>query len=167
MGRPSSFTQKIADEICERIATQPRGIDRICDEDDDMPTARTVHRWLNEHDDFCQSYLRAKERQADLLFDQALQIADTPQLGRIVKRKPVKVGETEIMLGGEAVTSEEITEEDMLGHRKLQVDTRLRMAGKLAPKKYGDKTLVGSDPDNPLPAGFQVNFVKSNAASSG
>jgi hypothetical protein len=160
MGRPSSFTAEIAEEICERIATQPRGIDRICDEDADMPCARTVHRWLNEQEDFCQSYLRAKERQADLLFDQALQIADTPQLGRIVKTKPAKGGDAAADV---AATVEEVTEEDMLGHRKLQVDTRLRMAGKLHPKKYGDKTLVGSDPDNPLPTGFQVTFEKPDA----
>lgn len=145
MGRPSKYSDKLATEICERIATQARGIDRICDEDADMPTARTVHRWLVEHEIFCQSYLRAKERQADLLFDQALHIADTPVEGEIVTDD------------GEKVT---IKREDMLGHRKLQVETRLRMAGKLHPKKYGDRTLIGSDPDNPLPPGFNVNLVK-------
>lgn len=135
MARPSGYSDKIAAEICERIATQPRGLDRICDEDKDMPTARTVHKWLADprRESFVQSYLRARERQADLLFDQALAIADTQQLGRVRKEKPV------IFEGEITGTAEEITEEDMLGHRKLQVDTRLRMAGKLAPKKYGDK----------------------------
>jgi hypothetical protein len=131
-GRPSSYTQAIADEICERIATQPRGIDRICDEDADMPTARTVHSWLNQHEDFLQSYLRAKERQADLLFDQALTIADTPLLGEIVT---VEKGNEDEDDG----TIVKVRREDMLGHRTLQVNTRMRMAGKLHPKKYGDK----------------------------
>lgn len=27
--------------------------------------------------------------------------------------------------------------------------------------KYRDKHLIGSDPDNPLPPGFQVNLVKA------
>jgi hypothetical protein len=29
------------------------------------------------------------------------------------------------------------------------------------PKDWRDKTLVGSDPDNPLPPGFNVNLVKA------
>lgn len=31
--------------------------------------------------------------------------------------------------------------------------------------KYRDKQLIGSDPDNPLPPGFQVNLVKAPNAS--
>lgn len=37
--------------------------------------------------------------------------------------------------------------------RRVRIDTRKWLAGKLKPKKYGEKTLLGSDPDNPLPAG--------------
>jgi hypothetical protein len=33
----------------------------------------------------------------------------------------------------------EITEGDMIQHRRLQVDARKWYASKLAPKKYGDK----------------------------
>jgi len=43
--------------------------------------------------------------------------------------------------------------------KKVRIDTRLRLIGKWNAKKYGDKTLVGSDPDNPLPEGFKVSFV--------
>lgn len=47
---------------------------------------------------------------------------------------------------------------------KLRIHARQWRAAKLAPKKYGDKTLHGNDPDNPLPEGFAVNLVKSNAS---
>lgn len=46
---------------------------------------------------------------------------------------------------------------------KLRIHARQWRAAKLAPKKFGDKTLHGNDPDNPLPEGFSVNLVKADA----
>jgi hypothetical protein len=42
--------------------------------------------------------------------------------------------------------------------KRVRIDTRLRLIGKWNSKIYGDKTLIGSDPDNPLPSGFAVTF---------
>lgn len=42
--------------------------------------------------------------------------------------------------------------------RKVRIDTRLKLLAKWDPKRYGDKQLVGSDPDNPLPSGVSVVF---------
>jgi len=137
MGRPSDYTQEIADEICERIATTPRGIDFICESDENLPSARTVHRWLNAHDDFRQSYLRARERQADLLFDECLEIADHAANDTIVR---------EYENGAVA----ELPNSEWISRSKLRVDTRLRMAGKLAPKKYGDKLDVNANVEGGL-----------------
>jgi hypothetical protein len=36
----------------------------------------------------------------------------------------------------------------------------------MAPDDWKEKTLVGSDPDNPLPAGFHVSFEKPDAEGS-
>lgn len=130
-GRPALFTDVLGEEICERIATIPRGLDWICDHDETLPSARTVHRWLAANESFCQAYLRARERQADLIFDQALEISDTTEEGIETVEK--------------ADGSVETRKGDMLGHRKLKVDTRLRMAGKLSPKKYGDKLELAGD----------------------
>lgn len=44
---------------------------------------------------------------------------------------------------------------------KLRIWARQWRAAKLAPKRFGDKTLHGNDPDNPLPEGFAVNLVKN------
>lgn len=46
--------------------------------------------------------------------------------------------------------------------KKVRIDTRLRLAGKWNAKIYGDKQLLGSDPENPLPQGFTVNLVKND-----
>lgn len=50
---------------------------------------------------------------------------------------------------------------------KLRVETRLKLLAKWDPKRYGDKTLIGSDPDNPLPAGFKVEFVRGAGDAEG
>ena len=44
----------------------------------------------------------------------------------------------------------EITREDMLGHRKLQIWTRLQLLAKWNPTKYGDRTTLAGDKNNPL-----------------
>jgi len=86
-GRPSSFTQEIADEICARVVQSDYGLEQVCEEDD-MPSARTVFRWLaaKEHESFRQQYARAKELQGHVQADRgtrdALQATDAG-LGRL------------------------------------------------------------------------------------
>lgn len=125
MGRPSDFTPEIAEEICERIATTPRGLDFICNSEERFPSARTVNKWLSERPEFVQSYVRARERQADLIFDECLEIADDAS-------KDVKI------VGGEDY-EREVCNTEFVQRAKLRIETRMRMAGKLSPKKYGDK----------------------------
>lgn len=125
MARPTTFNEAIAEEICERVATTSRGLDFICEADDDLPCARTVHRWLAANETFCQSYLRARERQADRLFDECLEISDD--------------GTNDTKVVGADGNEREVQNSEWISRSKLRVDTRLRMAGKLAPKKYGDK----------------------------
>ena len=73
----------------------------------------------------------ARDIQADVLFDEIHQIADTPQKGT----KTVRRGE------GDNSTVE-TTEADMIEHRRLQIDARKWLIGKMAPKKYGDKQQI-------------------------
>lgn len=121
----SSYTDEIADVICERIANG-ESLKAICAEDG-MPSQSMVFRWLADpaKEEFRERYARARESQADALFDEILSIADTPVMGE--KTKTDADGNTEVMTG------------DMIEHRKLQIDARKWLAGKLRPKKYGDK----------------------------
>jgi hypothetical protein len=64
-----------------------------------------------------------------------LQIADTPLMGE------------EETSSNSGLT---ITRKDMLGHRKLQIETRLKLLAKWNPKKYGDRQILAGDADNPL-----------------
>jgi hypothetical protein len=38
----------------------------------------------------------------------------------------------------------------MLGHRKLQIETRLKLLAKWDPKRYGDKLSLSGDKENPI-----------------
>ena len=74
-GRPSGYSTTLANDICERIAASPYGLDYICNSDEALPHRVTVHRWLNEHEEFRNNYARAREAQADMKFDQSWEIA--------------------------------------------------------------------------------------------
>ncbi|RVH87752.1 hypothetical protein CN204_04265 [Sinorhizobium meliloti] len=113
IGRPSDFTQEIADTICERIA-DGESLRSICN-GEDMPNKATVFRWLAVHDVFRDQYARARETQADALFDDVLAIADQYD------------------------SASDAINPDLIQRAKLRIDTRKWMAGKLRPKKYGDK----------------------------
>lgn len=126
-GRPSSFTQAVADLICERIA-DGESLRSIC-ADDGMPRKATVFRWLGDekHTAFRDQYARAREAQADALVDEILDIADDGSNDWMEKKNA----------DGENIGWQENGE--ALRRSVLRVDARKWMAGKLRPKKYGDK----------------------------
>lgn len=120
-GRPSEFSPEIADKICERLA-DGESLRKICSAED-MPGKSTVFRWLADEANgtFRDQYARAREAQADALFEDCLDIADDSK------------GDTR------EVDGKEIVDHEAIARAKLRVDTRKWMAGKLRPKVYGDK----------------------------
>lgn len=147
------LTPELANAICEAIATTPRGLDYICRHNKEFPSAATVHRMLNEDKEFCESYLRARERQADLIFDECLEIADD------CTNDSKYVGES-----GDT----EVCNNEWISRSKLRVDTRMRMAGKLAPKKYGDKvdvTTAGESLNDPAAREARLAFLLGKAGT--
>lgn len=122
MGRPSDYTAALADQICERIA-DGESLRAICS-GEDMPNKATVFRWLAANQEFSDQYARAREAQADSLFDDILLISDTTQEGEKTKTGP---------------NGSETTTGDMIEHRRLRVESRKWMAARLQPKKYGEK----------------------------
>lgn len=101
----------------------------IC-KDGDMPSTFTIFKWLDEFPLFARQYARARELQADTLFDECLEIANTPVMGVETKTNADGV---------------ETKEGDMIQHRRLQIDTRKWMAGKMRPKKYGSIEATEAD----------------------
>lgn len=112
MGRPTDFTSELANAICERLA-DGESLRSIC-RADAMPNKATVFRWLAADEAFSDQYARARESQADSLFDEMLEIADSATIADAVQ----------------------------VQQAKLKVETRKWMAGKLRPKAYGEKQTV-------------------------
>lgn len=81
MGRPSSFTQEVADTLCERIACG-ESLKSICREES-QPEERTVFRWLRASEDFRQQYARAREEMADADADAVGDIGHRVMAGEI------------------------------------------------------------------------------------
>lgn len=77
MGRPTKYTQQLADEICERIMNGESL--RSIVSDAGMPNRSSVHKWLAENKAFSDQYAKAKDNQADTLADELLFIADTAE----------------------------------------------------------------------------------------
>ena len=74
-GRPSKYSLEIATTICQHIALG-KSLRSICQQDE-MPPISTVMDWLIKHKDFSEQYACAREAQADALFDDCIDIADT------------------------------------------------------------------------------------------
>ncbi len=132
-GRPSDYSDKIAAEICRRIAER-ESLRKIC-ADPEMPDKTTVLRWLaaKENAEFRTKYAHAREMQADTLFDEALEIADEASEDWTTTE-----------------TGARVPDHEHVQRSRLRVDTRKWAAGKLAPKRYGDKLQHTGDGGGPI-----------------
>lgn len=79
MGRPSLYAPELVQDICTQLS-EGKSLRAICAADD-MPAKWTVLRWLDEHEEFRAQYARARSMQADLYFEDTVEIADaaTPE----------------------------------------------------------------------------------------
>lgn len=118
-GRPTLYTDDIADKLCESIAMGASMV-KAC-EVEGMPAPRTVYKWLREKPEFLQNYEHAKEDQADLFAEEVVEISDN------------KDGDYVEIDGEMRVVPENIQ------RSRLRVDARKWTASKFKTKRYGDK----------------------------
>ena len=107
VGRPSTYTEAMADKICDELANG-RALHQFCGKDG-FPVERVVYQWLEKNPEFAHRYARAREEQADRYAAEIVTIADTATDANLAR---------------------------------LKMDARKWAASKIAPKKYGDKTLT-------------------------
>lgn len=74
MGRPSLYTDELAETICERL-TKGEPLARIC-ADEAMPGYSTVRRWEDENEKFRALSMRARKDGTHYIADDCLRIAD-------------------------------------------------------------------------------------------
>ena len=121
IGRPPmDFNPELGAEICHRLANG-QALTEICNLPH-MPDNTTVYKWMDRTPSFARDYIRARENQAHTLFDECLAIADDVS-GDVIDNPD----------GTQTVNTVAVT------RAKLRIDTRLRMAGKLAPKVYSER----------------------------
>jgi predicted DNA-binding protein YlxM (UPF0122 family) len=112
------------------------GIDQICELTADGWSMRriaeeigvswaTMVEYVKTDKAWVEQYTRAREAQADKMVEDLLELADRCRLGKKVTNK------------GDGTT--ETVTADMVERSRLQIDARKWLAGKMAPKRYGDK----------------------------
>lgn len=151
-GRPSKFTQKIADEIIERTCAKET-LTSIC-EDSHMPSCQTVYTWLGKNKEFLDEYAKAKSVRAHLLVDEILKISDEDPEMTVVDEE----GNT-------------TTKRDPAGvnRNRLRVDTRKWVASKLLPREYSEKieTSISAPDGGPVNVNSTVRIEGPVAESLG
>ena len=126
--QPFQRTPEIEEEILERLANgEP--LAKIC-RDAHTPSVVTVWEWEKADADFSERVARARQAGHDQIALDSMMIADTQEIGVIRKIEGDKVTETH---------------EDMLGHRKLRVDTRLKLLACWDPKRYGGRVQLDGE----------------------
>lgn len=113
-GRPSAYSEAVSREICERLASG-ESLRQIC-QSTDMPSSSTVYKWLDEDESFRSKCARAREQQAEAIFEEMASLEDRVLDGDV---SPLAA--------------------------RVVLASRQWRAAKLAPKKYGDKLEIESN----------------------
>lgn len=119
-GRPTIYTDELADRIMEVIATTTTGLKRRFDDDPDLPDHSTITKWRWTNEIFCRKYLEALQKR------QHLMIEDLEEVAKDVIYYTDKEGNLRIDAPSVAVQT------NILNIRKWH-------ASKIAPKFYGDR----------------------------
>ena len=135
-GRPKKYQyddiKKIFNKVCNSLATGI-SLTKLCKQDD-MPDISMICDWLNLYPEFSEQYARAREIQADYLASEILDIASETEIVAKYNGEDVKLELTNVGVQ----------------RNKLRVDANKWYASKLCSKKYGDKTILSNDPENPF-----------------
>jgi hypothetical protein len=115
-GALSTYSEAIGKEIVTRLASG-QSLHSIC-KLDHMPHISTIYDWIGKEPSFAEHYGRAREQAAHTLFDQMIDIADDCSNDLLKDGTPNNAA---------------------IQRAKLQIDTRARVAGKLAPRVYGER----------------------------
>ena len=140
-GRPSKYTPELAAEIARRLS-EGEPLRQIC-RDEHMPHWTNMYEWMAQDPELSVRIARAREAGYDKMAEECLELADTPKFG------------TKHVESEDGIT---VTREDMLGHRKLQIETRLKLLAKWNPKKYGERLTHAGDADNPVAVQADVSI---------
>ena len=129
----SAYSEEVVEKVCNHVANGG-SLRALMREDKTIPSYYVLFGWMQEHPEFEDKWRTARAFNADALFDEILEISNTPV--------------DTIMTVQRAKGNVETTKKDAVEHRRLQIESRKWMIEKLAPRKYGNKiTTEISGPD--------------------
>lgn len=134
-GRPSSYTEEIADTICERLCMGESL--RTILKTEGMPSMSSVMRWLMNIPEFDSKYARARQLQAEVWADELIDIADDSTNDYMAKKNEA----------GEIIGYD--LKPENFQRSKMRLEQRRWYAEKLRPKVYGPKIAIGGTEDLP------------------
>ena len=134
MAYDKSKTEELKDHIIDELI-KGRSLSNIIENDEGMPSYRTVFNWLNPNSDyhdnnFLHNYTFSTQVRSQKEFDQILAIADAA--------------------GNDIILDEngnEVTNHHVINRDRIRIDARKGRLGKMQPKKYGDKLDLTTDGD--------------------
>ena len=131
MGRPTVYSDKIANKICERLA-DGESLRKIC-ESEEMPGKSTVMRWLldDNHTDFWERYEKAWKSRAEGYLEEIVEISE---------EEPVATYTTKDGTVSETIDSAGVN------RNRLRVDTRKWVMARMNSKRFGDKQEIEAGP---------------------
>lgn len=138
MGRPTLYTKELCDEICFAIATSSKGLHRLCRENENFPSYKTIFNWILNNKEFLHNYEKAREAQAEYLFEEIVDIADDKS--------------NDTLITGDGVP---YVNKEWVQRSRLKVDARKWAASKLLPKRFGDKVGVEIETGYTIEIGFK------------
>jgi hypothetical protein len=121
-GRPSAYSAKIAEAICDRLI-DGESLRAIC-ADPAMPARTTVFRWLASNQEFRRSYALARECQAEDFAYEILEIADDSSRD-YVKKTGVDGKVTWVF------------DKEHFARQRLKIKALKWIMARMAPRKYG------------------------------
>src|SRR5262245_57767763 len=141
IGRPSGFSQEVADKILARMV-QGEMLNRIC-ADDGYPTWGAYYSWMDRRPELREAHARARLAWSDWWAERAIELSVNP--------------ERSIEASGKVFVDHAV-----IGWAKLVTDNIKWLVGKYAPRTYGDKPQEEAAATGPL----TIRWIPNDAALS-
>lgn len=119
-GRPTTYSQEMADRVCAWVA-DGNSLRSFIFSHDDTPTHSTLYKWMEQQPEFAAAFARARESMAH---------ADADRINAVV----------------EAVEARTLTSDQA----RVMGDLLKWTASRRLPKVYGDKLQVGAGDGGPI-----------------
>jgi hypothetical protein len=132
VARHTEYTDEIAREICDAIASSSKSLAALCKDHPHWPDKSGIAKWRIRYPKFRAMYEEAKINQVECYVDEIVEIADDSTSDTLIKTD--KQG-----------NEYETCNSEWIARSRLRVDTRKWMAARLCPRLYGDKLEKSTD----------------------